>query len=376
MDWETIITKCRKIKEEFDKSYICLNKDRPTSEETVNKHLQNLFIRLEEIRVLVNVNYERLNNHHKTAADAFLLDIKEKLITVAARKGIKIDLPASHHTKIEFPFSKELPHNTTMPQTAVEFLNTASRLIPDFDGKSENLRSFTDSLELVDSLKDTHETIAVSLIKTKLRGHARNLINKETTIAQIIGKLKNSVKGESVDVISAKIQNLKQHNKAANAYCNEIESLTKALEGAYISDGLSCELAAKYSTRVAVKAMSTNCNLDKVKLIMEAGKFDNMNEAISKFINTCSTATGQQNAILYYGQRPNNNSNRGNSRRSRGRGGNHRNQSNRGYGGNNNTDRQQGQNSYRSNRGGRNNNNVRTTYTDQDQSENSDAPLR
>ncbi|XP_065356259.1 GATA zinc finger domain-containing protein 24-like [Calliphora vicina] len=88
--------------------------------------------------------------------------------------------------------------------------------------------------------------------------------------------------------------------------CTEIVNLTRSLENAYISDGLSCELASKYSTQVAVKALAKNCTIDKVKLIMEAGQFNSMNEAVSKFVNSCTEATGQQNAILYYGQRQNN----------------------------------------------------------------------
>ena len=127
-----------------------------------------------------------------------------------------------------------------------------SKLIPDFDGKSENLRSFLDSLQLVDAVKDTHEEAAVSVIKTKLRGNARNLISDESTISQIISKLETHVKGESVEVLSAKIMNVRQNGESANAYCNEIDALTKSLESSYIADRLSCALANKYTTHIAV----------------------------------------------------------------------------------------------------------------------------
>ena len=50
-------------------------------------------------------------------------------------------------------FNNEENSNTfaKIMQTVVEFLNTASKLITNFDGKSENLRYFLDSLSLVDS---------------------------------------------------------------------------------------------------------------------------------------------------------------------------------------------------------------------------------
>ncbi|XP_043659797.1 GATOR complex protein WDR24-like [Drosophila teissieri] len=105
-----------------------------------------------------------------------------------------------------------------MAQTVTEFIRLATSLIPEFDGRHENLQSFLDALGLLDSLKGAHETTAVSLIKTKLKGHARNLISNEQTINEIIAQLSTAVKGESVEVISAKLLNLQQKNKTANQY--------------------------------------------------------------------------------------------------------------------------------------------------------------
>lgn len=97
-----------------------------------------------------------------------------------------------------------LERKPTMAQTVVEFLNTASELPIEFDGKPENLRSFIDSLSLLETIKGKHESLAVSLIKTKLKGNAKNLFSTETKINEIITKLKNTVKGDSVDVVLLK----------------------------------------------------------------------------------------------------------------------------------------------------------------------------
>ena len=67
-----------------------------------------------------------------------------------------------------------------------------------------------------------------------IKGNARNLIGEECTIKDIINKLKLTVKGESVEVLFAKIMNIRQNNKTANTYCSEIENFTKSLENAYI----------------------------------------------------------------------------------------------------------------------------------------------
>lgn len=86
------------------------------------------------------------------------------------------------------------------------------------------------------------------------------MLSTERTIQEIKDKPSRTVKGESVEVLSAKLLNLQQKHKTANLYTQEVEQLTKALKGAYISDGLNPELANKYSTNQAVKAMTKNCS--------------------------------------------------------------------------------------------------------------------
>jgi len=87
--------------------------------------------------------------------------------------------------------------------------------------------------------------------------------------------------------------------------------MTKSLEGAYITDGLPLELARSYSTQHAVKAITKNCTIDKVKLIMQAGTFNNMNDVISKFVISCTEATEQPKTLLYYKNYPPRGGNRG-----------------------------------------------------------------
>ena len=119
------------------------------------------------------------------------MDLKSKLLKIATTKNIKIELPNTPHEKLNFD------HN--MIQTVVEFLNTASKLVPDFDRKSENLCFFLDTLSLAGSIKGTHEFVAVSLIKTKLKRNTINLLRGETTIVEITNKLSTSMKGKIVE---------------------------------------------------------------------------------------------------------------------------------------------------------------------------------
>lgn len=399
--WELLQKLISSEKENFRRAYKCINKNIYVRPETVRKHLNTIISSLETIREVAYKNREKFTKDHKEEVLEVYWNLRDQLVRILDKYNINqtiphsIEEPLKIDTNIILPSggsekfapiseeetdsdSEEFGDKIKMAQTVIEFLNTASKLICDFDGKPENLRTFLDSIQLVDSLKGTHEQVAVSIIKTKLKGTARNLIDNESSIAEIVNKLKNSVKGESVEVLSAKIMNIRQNNKPANVYCSEIESLVKSLESTYISDGLSCELASKYSTQIAVKALTNNCANEKVKLIMQAGQFNSMNDVISKFVNTCTETTGQHNAVLYYGQRPNNNNYRRGRGRFRGRGNFSRNNNynNR----NNNNNNNYSNNNYRS-RGGRGNNNgnrnhARAITVNDNSSENPNSPLR
>lgn len=360
MNWQEIVYKARLIKEDFDRSHKSLNTDRYTKEETVLRHIEVLINSLEHIRVLFNVNYSRLTISHKAAADSFYSDVREKLIAVASRKGVSVEIPQSLHENITFKpkFTQKNQDNNSihredninMPQTAIEFLSIASRLLPDYDGRPDNLQSFIDALYLVDSIKETHEAVAINIVKTKLKGTARNLVSTETTLQDIISKLKVSIKGETVDVVTAKLMNVRQQNKNANSYATEVEDLTKRLESAYISDGLPAQIATTYATKTAVKAIVKNATNEKVKVIMESGNFSNMNEVMAKFVNCCTEAFSQPNSVLFYGS-----NHRGNGRRkSRGnRQGNYNGRNNPEHGHNNGYRQRGNGNNYRGR--GRNN---------------------
>lgn len=407
MEWDTIVSKARQIKEDFNKTYKCLNVDRDTKRETIGKHIKVLEGHLERLRVLFNVHYSRLTSAHKVAADAFYADVRERLISVALKKGVELKISVSLQGDtgslvepilegVGISAARATDENITntgdnlstpnldnMPQTPIEFLTIASRLIPEFDGRPGNLQGFISALELVDSVCDGHGAIAINLVKTKLRGTAINLLKgTEANLTQIIDSLKSNVKGESVDVISAKLMNIRQASKNAGAYIKEVEDLTKSLQSAYISDGLTPQLADNYATKAAVKAIVKNATNERVKLIMQSGRFDNLNEAVAKFVESCTEVYGQQNAVLYLNSQGNQTNYRGNNRGGY-RGNNQGNSSNRGrnaYRGNDNRRYNNNNRNHRgrgNNRGSQNNNrNVRVVNDQDSGSENPDQPLR
>lgn len=163
--WNGNRSKLWQIKEHFDRSYKCLNTDRSTKDETVEKHIK-ILLDCFKIRIIVNVNHSRLRQSHKFAAENFFSDVRDKHANVLSRKGIDIKLPVTFLEKLAyFPESQgpslylkklKAPQDSyknpiTIPQSVTEFLGLASKLLPDFDGTSENLQSFLDAISLVDS---------------------------------------------------------------------------------------------------------------------------------------------------------------------------------------------------------------------------------
>lgn len=102
--------------------------------------------------------------------------------------------------------------------SSIDFLNFASRIVPEFDGSPENLQRFVDAVNLVNENAGTNESSAVSLIKTKLSGTARNFITNESTVNEIVQTLQNNIKSVSSKVLISKIMSARQNNRPTNTY--------------------------------------------------------------------------------------------------------------------------------------------------------------
>ncbi|XP_060665628.1 uncharacterized protein LOC132797895 [Drosophila nasuta] len=436
MEWQHIKANLQSIRIKFDKSYKFLSQNRNILANTVNKHAKILVDCFNEARILIHNNRGKLNQAHWSLVSKLLIKFRSNLISIQRRYNLDISIPTILNTTLFVRTSEELElidqddlnpveddnlenteqqikekdHDLTIPavinlpvveedeeeywsesesnsvieqkpaimaQTNIEFINTASRLIPEFNGKAENLRSFIDALEIIKEIQGAHELLAVSLIKTKLKGTARNLIGTENTIDQIIKRIKDNVKGESINNLSARLLNLTQNNKTANVYTQEVEKLAKALEGAYIEQEFSMEQARMLSTKHAVTAMKKNCIHNEVRAVLRAHTFDNMDDAISAFIETSNEISEEKHYIMYYqnyAQRGRNRG-RGNFRgRNYNRGG-QRYYNNGGSSNYNSNKSRGGSNRGGSNRGNRRHNNNNQVRVTQGSSENTQAPL-
>lgn len=382
MEWSELAKKINNFKDKFEKSYKCVNKNAPIRVETLIHHIKILVLNYNNIVQLYLSKENRLTEQHVNQCKKIIKSLGTRISYISTRHNIVIDIPTDLKLMATFEPDqlKELneskptldndpdieadsdiePLELAEPNMAVtqvaldrEYVRQVSSTIPEFDGKKLSLARFLTALRLVDRTKGTQEDLAVEVIKSKIIGPTLYKVQNETSIIGIINKLNTNIKGESTDVIKAKLLNIKQKGKSASQYTAEIDSLRKQLEAAYIDDGLDFDNAEKFSTKETISAMTKNCDYEKLRIILEAGNFSNFNDAMGKYIQCSTEMTGSPSTVLYYKGR----NDRGNYSRNNQRGrGNSRGNGNFHYNGNNNN-RGNFRGNYRGGNRGRNNSN-------------------
>nr|AAN87267.1 ORF2 [Drosophila melanogaster] len=413
MEWLNLTISINNIRDAFDKSYKCINKTALIKTQTLIFHIKVLITQYNTLQNLIVTNKSKLTEEHKVQCFKVLSSFGKRLHNTSVRHSIIIEVPTELTKIAEFDESQlrdldesqpledldiesdiesieELKFNTVQPNTrnmanALEaqraYVKQVSATVPDFDGKKLHLNRFVTALKLTDLTKGDQETLAVEVIKTKIIGPLNYKVEHATTIQAIITILQANVKGESPDVIKAKLINAQQRGKTASQYVTEIDSMRKQLEAAYIDGGLDADNADKFATKESISAMTKNCANEALKMILTAGTFSTFNDAMEKYLHCSTEITGNSNTVLFY----NGNNRRGNyNAYYRGRGRNNYNHNynqnyNQGY--NNNNRGRGGYRGHGNNRDGgnrrgnqsQNNNNNRNVRNVQ--SENSQTPL-
>ncbi len=236
-----------------------------------------------------------------------------------------------------------------------KFINTYSKLIPEFDGTVGNLPRFIDACELVEEDVGTHMATAVKLIKTKLGSVPRSYITTEDTIRKIIDTLRKEVTGESSKTLNAKLMAIRQGNKTPNDFIKEIEDVTKQLKIAYLSEGMPINLAEDHSIESAVRSLIGSVSNSQVKTVFQSADFKSINDVSTKYLSVATEQAASRAQVLSYRKF----NRRGNKGRYRGNHNYNSNNSNRGNYQNNSFRGNRGRGNQRgrgNNRGGSNQN--------------------
>lgn len=181
--WEDVNAKLLAIKQEsVNQSKRALKKKTPKSESIKLEIRDNLVATFNEFTKVLKSYWNSLNTEQRTIAREIFMTIRDKVVRTFQVLEVSYKVPVSCLEQIDsllvdddLPTSDEDEQLENMPLSSVEFLNLASKIVPqEFDGSPDKLRSFLDALNLVKSNADDHSANAVAFIKTRLTGKARD----------------------------------------------------------------------------------------------------------------------------------------------------------------------------------------------------------
>ena len=204
-------------------------------------------------------------------------------------------------------------------------IKTATSIVQTYDGAADNLDTFADAANLLkDYIGEGELETAIRFLKTRLTGKARlGLAEHLNTIDAIVDDVKARCAEQlTPDNILAKLKGTKQNNDT-NSLCDEINLLANKLKSVYVGQGIPDEVAKSMATKAGVDALINGSNSFETKLILKAGNFKTIQEAVQKVReHTPTTQSNNQNStqVMAYGAHRYNNFGRNN----RGRRGNTR----------------------------------------------------
>lgn len=223
-------------------------------------------------------------------------------------------------------------------------LKLGTTLVPTYDGSPESLDSFVDAVLLFQDMvekafaqctpaqKEAANGTVVRFVRTRLTGKARQSVNVNQNLNETLNAVKeHCVSKTTAENLIAKLSTVKQKDNV-NTFCEQVEKITAQLKSVYIKDNIPEATANKMATKQGIEALIKGAKNHEAKVILKAGSFAHMNDAIQKFLENSdqSDTNEKQNVQIFYSTRGNS---RGRGRFSQTRGNsNQRFQSNnRGY---------------------------------------------
>lgn len=296
--WSVIIEELQHFRIEFEKSYKCLNKSQKPSPTTINKHLEILQLYYNKTITLINNIKDKLTDDHISECEILVDTLQDKISKISEELKLSFTFPP-YYKEINLPTLdlNDITCRESNMADQIKFLEVASKILPDFDGNFINLRKFIDAINLLVAIKgENPESLLISIINTKITSNIRNKIEGLNTIVSIIERLKSVIKGYSADTLMTKLNTIKQHDKNQTQYIKEIEQLSNELANVYMSNGMTEVAANKIATNAATKSLIQNTSSERVKLILQAGTFNSIEEVTSKFLEI---DTHSNNSIMF-----------------------------------------------------------------------------
>lgn len=180
-------------------------------------------------------------------------------------------------------------------------IKTATAIVQPYDGCADKLEAFVDAANLLNELtKEAHRPMAIKFLKTRLNGKARQCLPENIAT---IDDLVKQVKEQCMEVISpqsiiAKLKVSSQKGDVAK-FCSEVESLTTQLQNVYISQKIPGDVAKSMATKAGIDTLINGIKNTEMKIILKAGTFPSVKEAVQKINENLTQETNNPNQILH-----------------------------------------------------------------------------
>lgn len=191
--------------------------------------------------------------------------------------------------------SYRLSKTKTMPTTLIDVIKTVTALLPTYDGTPSKLGNFVDALNVVKQVTTdaAHLPTVINIVMTKLESKARYAFPATpASIDAVIEKLKEVSTPTPPESIIAKLANCKQKANITG-YTKEVEELTMLLEAAYIAKQIPVQVAKTMATKEGIKHMAMGLKDEKTSIILKAGQYSNITDAINKVLEESPQNTNE-----------------------------------------------------------------------------------
>lgn len=273
-------------------------------------------------KTLVNKQWLCLCEKWELALKRLSLKIKlsvsiftQKQINTLQKEGDAVDDEIEDDVETEDNLGAE--DSIIIADMSIFDIKTATALVPTCDGAPDKVEQFIDAAKLMVTLTpDDQQGVLLSFVKTRLTGKARSVAHAETTLSALLQKLSTHCKPvQNSESLRAKLSATRQKMDTVT-FTTQVCELAEKLEAQYIAEGITPEAATALTKGFAVEALQKGAKNPQTRLLMKAGNFTSVSEAVTKLLKE-DTDAGEVAQILRLGH-----GNRGNG--SRGGRGNYR----------------------------------------------------
>lgn len=229
---------------------------------------------------------EKLNNTLKEEIEKYLHKECSKIDDVEFHNIVKNS--RSWHLEIRKILNHKIEiinlNSKKMTTTNTFDVRTATAVVQQYDGDSDGLQTFIDSAKLLqDMIPDEQQPMLVKFIKTRLTGKARSgLPENVNTLLALIDNVKQRCEDKtSSEQILAKLKTTKQKDNL-DSFCDQIEILSNKLKNIYIRQQVPETVANTMVKKATVDALINGVSNNETKLILKAGSFDGIKDAIQR----------------------------------------------------------------------------------------------